>query len=138
MAEDLAKKKQIRTGHRASTAWTLTKVDDALAAETADKAKLSQLKLTLEEKLGTLKLLDSKIVELTEEDVLAAEIEQADDYKSGIYAELVRINKTLKLTTPPVPPTPTPIVTTREINHARASEPGARLPKLSVPPLMEI
>ena len=39
-------------------------MNDALAAETADEAKLSQLKLTLEEKLGTLKLLDSKIVEL--------------------------------------------------------------------------
>ena len=57
MAEGLAKKKRIRAGHRASTTWALTKVNDALAAETTDEAKLSQLKLTLEEKLGTLKLL---------------------------------------------------------------------------------
>ena len=94
MAEGLAKKR-IRAGHRASTTRALTKVNDALAAETADEAKLSQLKLTLEEKLGTLKLLDSEIVELTEEDSLTTEIEQADDYKSEIYAALVRIDKAL-------------------------------------------
>lgn len=58
MAEDLAKKKQIRAGHRASTTRTLTKVGDVLTPETADEAKLTQLKLTLEEKLGILKLLD--------------------------------------------------------------------------------
>ena len=84
MAEDLAKKKRIQAGHRASTTWALTKVNDALAAETTDEAKLPQLKLTLEEKLGMLKLLDSEIVELTEEDSLNTEIEQADDYKSEI------------------------------------------------------
>ena len=131
MAEGLAKKKRIRAGHRASTTRALTKVNDALAAETADEAKLSQLKLTLEEKLGTLKLLDSEIVELTEEDSLTTEIEQADDYKSEIYAALVRIDKALKLTTPPVPPTP---VSTHEITSARAPEPSVRLPKLSMKP----
>ena len=71
---------------RASTTRTLTKVNNALAAETADEPKLSQLKLTLEEKLGSLKLLDGEIVELTKEDALATEIERADDYKSEIYA----------------------------------------------------
>lgn len=75
MAEDLAKKKRIRAGHRASATKTLTKVNKALAAETANEAKLLQMKLTLEEKLGTLKLLDSKIVELTTgEEALVAEI----------------------------------------------------------------
>jgi len=53
--------------------------------------------------------LDSEIVDLTEEDVLAAEIKQVDDYKSEIYGTLVKIDN-------PVPPTPTPIVTTREVN----------------------
>jgi len=83
MAKGLAIK-QIRVGHRASITRTLMKVGDALAAETADEAKLSQLKLTLEEKLGTLKLLDSEIIELTEEDA------QADDHKSEINAVLVK------------------------------------------------
>ncbi len=48
-------------------------MNEALAAGTADEANLLQLKLTLEEKLGTLKQLDSEIVELTEEDDLATE-----------------------------------------------------------------
>ena len=132
MAEGLAKKKRIRAGHRASATRTLTKLNDALAAETApDEAKLSQLKLTLEEKLGTLKLLDGEIVELIDEDALATEIEQADDYKSEIYAALVRIDKALKLATPPAPPTPS---TTHEVSTARAPEPSVRLPKLSLKP----
>ena len=134
MAEDLAKKKRIRAGHRASTTRTLTKVNDVLAADAADEARLSQLKLTLEEKLGTLKLLDSEIVELTEEDALTTEIEQADDYKSEIYAALVRIDKTLKLATHPTPPTPAPAAATREATHARVPEPSVRLPKLSIKP----
>ena len=92
MSEDLAKKKRIRAGHRASATRTLTKVNGTLAAEIADEEKLSQLKLTLEEKLTTLKLLDGEIVERTEEDALATEIEQADDYKSKIYAALVKID----------------------------------------------
>ena len=131
MSEDLAKKKRIRAGHRASTTRTLTKVNDALAAETADEAKLSQLKLTLEEKLTTLKLLDGEIVELTEEDALATEIERADDYNSEIYAALVRIDKALKLATSPAPPIHVP---TREVTPARAPESNMRLPKLSIKP----
>ena len=100
MAEGLAKKKRIQVGHRASSTRTLVKVDGALVAKTVDEAKLSQLKLTLEEKLGTLKLLDDDIVELIEEENLATKIEQADDFKGEIYAALVRINKVLKRTMP--------------------------------------
>ena len=47
---------------------------------------MSLLKLALEENLSTLKLLDSEIVELTEGDAHATEIEQVDDYKSDINA----------------------------------------------------
>ena len=106
-------------------------MNDALAAETADEAKLSQLKLTLEEKLATFKLLDSEIVELTEKDALATEIERADDYKSEIYAALVGIDKVLKLATSPAPPIHIPA---REVTPARAPEPNVRLPKLSTKP----
>ena len=80
MAEGLAKRKRIRAGHRASATRTLTKVNEASTSETSDESKLLQLKLTLEEKLDTLKLLDGEIIDLIEEDALATEIEQADDY----------------------------------------------------------
>lgn len=113
MAENFEKKKRIRARHRASATRILTKGNEALVAGTADEANLLQLKLTLEEKLGTLKQLDSEIhvVELTEEDDLATEIEQADDYKAEIYyVALVKIDKALKLTMPPVPATAAPTV----------------------------
>lgn len=123
------KKRRIRAGHRASATRTLTKVNDTLAAETLDEERLSLLKLALEEKLGTLKLLDSEIVELSEEDALVTEIEQADEYKSDIYGALVKIDKALKRTTPSAPPTPA-----RDVTPARAPEPSVRLPKLSIKP----
>ena len=83
----------------------MSKLRAQLLSQPADEPKLTQLKLMLEEKLGTLKLLD-EIVELTEEDTLATEIERADDYKRAIYTVLVRIDKALKLNTPPTLPTP--------------------------------
>ena len=75
--------------------------------------------------------MDVEIVELTEEDALVTEIERADDYKSEIYAALVRINKALKLAMSPAPPIHIP---TREVMPARAQEPNVRLPKLSIKP----
>ena len=62
--------------------------------------------------------MDSEIVELTEEDALATEIEQADDYKSEIYAALVRIDKALKLATSPAPPIHVP---TREVTACKST-----------------
>ena len=53
----------------------------ALAAETANEAKLSKLKITFEEKPRTLKLLDSDIVELIKEEALTTKIEQAGEIK---------------------------------------------------------
>ena len=125
MAEDLVKKRRIRAGHRASATQTLTKVNDTLAAETADKERLSLLKLALEEKLSTFKLLDSEIVELRR--MLLLQRSQVDDCKSDIYAALVRIDKAQKRTTSLVSPTPA-----RDVTPARAPEPSVRLPKLSI------
>ena len=86
MAERLTRRKRIRGGHRASTTNILGRIDNLLAdgTDTIDTSKLSQLKLTLEEKSGTLKQLDSKILELTEEDGLVDEIEQADLFKNTL------------------------------------------------------
>ena len=133
MAEGLTKKKWIRAGHKTSATRTLAKADGALAAKTADEAKLSQLKLTLEENLGTLKLLDDDIVELIEEGALATEIEQPDIFRGEIYAPLARINKVLKRTMLTSPSTPT--VAAYEATPTRAT--GLvyiRLPKLSIKP----
>ena len=85
MAEDLARKKRIRAGHKASATRMLNQIDGILADSTPDVSKLSQLKLSVQEKLETLKLLDGEILELVGDD-LVTEIKTADSFKEGIYA----------------------------------------------------
>ena len=49
-----------------------------------DLLRLLQLKLSLNKKLDVLKQLDSEILEMIEEDKVANEIEQSDQFKEGI------------------------------------------------------
>ena len=89
MAEALAKKKRIRAGHKASATKTIRQIEDILASKAPDKERLSLLRLTLNEKLETIKALDSEVIELIEDDdILAGEIEQADDYIQPLYPGL--------------------------------------------------
>ena len=91
MAEALAKKKRIRAGHRASATRTTRQVEDILSSEVPDKERLALLGLTLNEKLETIKTLDSEVIDFIEdEETLAAEIEQADDYKESIFSALIK------------------------------------------------
>ena len=98
MAEALARKKRIRAGHKASTTKTIRQIDDTLASEEPpDRERLSLLRLTLSEKLETIKALDSEVIELIEEEeALVNEMEQADDYKEGVFQALIRIDRTTK------------------------------------------
>ena len=131
MAEGLARKKRIRAGHKASATRTLTKVEEALvaAAERTEEfytSKLSQLKLSLQEKLEVLRQLDAEILELTDEEGLVDEIEQADLFKEGIYTIAA---------TPIAPPTPGTPPTTPRASTETPTEPIERrvkLPKLSL------
>lgn len=77
----LSKKKRTRTGNKASATQMLCGL---LADTTPDPSKLSQLKLSLQEKLETLKLLDSSLVD---------EIKQADAFKESIYAAMINIDQ---------------------------------------------
>ena len=54
---------------------------------------LLQLKLSLNEKLSTLKQLDREILELVEDEAVEEEIEQADANKEKVYAATVNIDK---------------------------------------------
>ena len=97
MAEDLAKRKRIRAGHKASATKTIRQIEEVLASESPDQERLSLLRLTLNEKLETIKALDTEVVEYIEgEEALASEIEQADDYKQGVYRALIRIDRITK------------------------------------------
>ena len=71
----------------------LMQIDMLLAGESPNLLKLSQLKLSLQEKLDTLKLLDSEILGLIDEGELTSEIEQADAFKEGIYTAMIKIDK---------------------------------------------
>ena len=77
-AEALARRKRIRAGHRASVTRILGQITPALDETPPDTDRLSLLKLILNEKLDTLKGLDSEIIEITPEDGLEDEIQQSD------------------------------------------------------------
>lgn len=133
MAEGLARKRRIRAGHKASATKTIAKVDELMAApdgDKIDKSKISQLKLSLEEKLATVKQLDGDILELTEDDKVDEEIEQADLFKEGIYTAIVRIERLLAAT--PIAPPTIPDVTPRRTPDATGH--GMKLPKLMLKP----
>ena len=107
----------------------LNNVDELLAAAERDLPRLAQLKLSLEEKLSTLRRLDSEILDLTEEDALEDEIQQADEYNARVYSAMVRLKTTLESEPPPAvtPPTaPTRTVTPPERRM--------KLPKLTIQP----
>jgi len=134
MAEGLARKKRIRAEHKASATQTLTKVEEALVAaaertEEFDASKLSQLKLSLQEKLEVLRQLDAEILELTDKEGLVDEIEQADLFKEGIYIALVRIEKATAIAATPIAP-PTPRASTE--TPTEPIERRVKLPKLSL------
>ena len=92
--------------------------------------KLLRLKLSLEEMLGTLKMLDGKILNLTKEDDLGDEIDQADSFKEGIYVSppWLKSRSFVWLCTPPqshIGPWPLPPI----VESSRV-----KLPKLSLKP----
>ena len=70
-----------------------------------------------------IKLLDSKIVELTPEEELVREKEQADEYKENVYRALTSIDKTLVVTSAPA--SSTAHVTTTPSMHVQSPTPLA-------------
>ena len=94
VTENLAKKKRVRAGHRASAKRSMGRLDAELATSSPDLVKVFQLKRSLEEKIDTLKLLDADLLELLEDEAaLTEEIEQADDFKGAIYAAIIKAEK---------------------------------------------
>ena len=133
MSTNLPRSKRVRAGHRASTTKIIRRLEEVLAADPLDKDKLSQLKLTLGEKLEVLKRLDAEILTMVEEGVVADEIEQSDAFKEDIYTAIVRIERTLTLpTVPVVSMDPAPRASVAGSTSQTASY--VKLPKLTIPP----
>ena len=77
-------------GHPASTKHTIALLYEAI--ETTEDlesvvTKLEQCRITLKEKLETLKQLDEEILELVEDSEVDNEIEQADTFKGQLQCQ---------------------------------------------------
>ena len=124
----------MRAGHRLAATNLIRRIEELLAAGTTDVQKLSQLKLSLSEKLDNLKTLDTDLLDLIEDEAtIAEEIVEADKFKETIYAAMVILDRALasqpvttgSTVTPPTVSVPTP--TTRAVSRVK-------LPKLTIPP----
>ena len=131
MAEALAKKKRICAGHKASATKTMGKIDEALSMDSPDSFTLSLLKSTLQEKLETIRVLDSEIVELIDDEAaVTTEIEQTDGYRETIRSSLLKIEKALDKPLEVVtPPTTTTMPSTPATTPATSR---VKLPKLKL------
>ena len=93
MAEALAKKNiVVGTERRWHGWWTAGKMIATFKAPPTselDIKRLLQLKLSLEEKLSTIKELDGEILDLVEGEAVEGEIEQAGAFKATVYAVTV-------------------------------------------------
>ena len=128
-------RKKIRAGHRASATRLLNQIDAALGEGPPNPDDLTLLKMSLKEKLDTLKSLDSEILGLIPEEQLGKEIEQADEYKESVYRALTRLDRaqalisaTSSAPTASVSGIPTSLPTPTHTERATC-----RLPKLTLP-----
>ena len=73
------KKKRVRAGHKASATRNIGRAEELLSEEYPDDSTLICIKMSLQEKLDTLKNLDGEIVNLLDgESVVVDDIEQSD------------------------------------------------------------
>ena len=104
MTEDLTQKKRVRGAHRRSLRKTLQRVETIITGDKDEYSQLPGLKGTLTEKLEVLSTLDKDIADLLDnEDAIADDIEEADEYKRKICTSLHTIEEALA---PPVLPAP--------------------------------
>ena len=100
MAEEITQKRRTRAGHRGAVTRKLADAETLLTAAEPDLAKLTQVKVTLEEKREALRELDQAITDSIEVEAdLIEEICQADKTREDIGAMLYRIGTVIG--TPP-------------------------------------
>jgi erythromycin esterase-like protein len=58
-----------------------------------DGLDLAKIRLSFQEKVSVLKILDSEVVDLVGEDEVADEIEQADTYMEDVYATMAKLDQ---------------------------------------------
>ena len=93
----LTKKRRIRGGHKAYITTSITKCKEILAKFISENSlRLKQEKVSLEEKLATVKGLDDQILDLIEkEDEIQHEINESANFSKGIQEILIQIEEKL-------------------------------------------
>jgi len=131
MAAELARKKKVRGGHKASVTKIVAAAEALLAADPPDVTELTSIQMSLEEKLKVLAGLDEGIADLIEDEgELAAEIDKTDDFKRKVYTIMAKIEQTLNpRTTHAAPP---PRAASSIATSTTTSK--VKLPKLSIAP----
>ena len=137
-SEDLPRLKRVRG---ASVSRLITQVEETLA-ELTDQSivKLQQLKESLNSKLEVISPLDGKILNLTAEEELDHEVQQADEMRKKISLCIIKIQAALngtrektatarELTDPPRPPATTRYRDSSPEHHYACH---VKLPKLSI------
>ena len=105
----------------------MTRVEEILAAPgPPDQAKLHQLRMSLKEKLEELKTIDAEILAKVGDAELEEEIAEADLYKEGVFATLIKIERATT--------TPTAAATVDPVSAPPAHSNKVRLPKLTIKP----
>ena len=142
MAEELARKKRVRGGHRSSTTKMIAKAEETLEAAPARGIpalpNLSQLEMSIKEKLNEIRTLDSEILALINEEELDEEIAQANLYKERIYSTLITIERASSSLTTAVTASGVAATDTGGIAPTVGSVPRNKvtLPKLTIKPLL--
>ena len=95
---NIKKKIKIRQGHRAYLTKILGNADDNVQNYDGNQEKkLKQIRITLKERLDTLKTLDEEILELIEADEeISTEIEEAGKYRESVHEMIVNIDSLLE------------------------------------------
>ena len=103
----------------------VAKVEHLMAEPSPSPASLAQLRLSLNKKLELLDRLDDEYLSKIPENDVADEIASSDEFKEGLYAAIVNIDRALT-----VPATPVPVVATA--SPAPTAGPKVKLPKLTL------
>ena len=93
VADEMAKQKRVRGGHKAHLTKLLKDVTDQLTGYTEDReAKVLTLKASLERKSEVLRKLDAEILDTIEDPVeLTTEIETTEGLQNDIQESIIKI-----------------------------------------------
>ena len=90
MSEQVAKRKWMRAGHKASASRIITQVTTTIESPQVNLAVLKRMAENLREKQATITKLDAEILEaITEEDEIKEEIKQADIYREKVELAII-------------------------------------------------